>query len=965
MLGKKARDIRILALLLLAFSSVPARDASARYDPSIDWRIVRTEHFTLYYPRGREAFARRVLSLAEGVREDVTGYFGVSPMRLPIVLHPDTDMFNGFYSVLPHQISLFETPLPDFNWIGTSTDDLVKTVFVHEYTHFVHITSARGVKRIFPILFGKGAQVMNAWSPGWAIEGTTTNLETRFTGGGRGRSHYFRGVMRSFDEGPGLWGLSAAGTMNPYGPPSGRIYLAGCFMVEYLDRRFGDGTFAELSRYQSGAVFASTGLALKKVTGVSAETFYREFAADFSARCDSVRTAARMNGLPGGKTVASETLGGFESHWWTDRGTIVGLRKSFDTPNALVEIDPVSGRKVGEKETGILANFTPIRPLPDGRLVFGRGYYHPLGDGEIDTADLAVFDPAEKRYERLTENGHVYSADLSPDGRTFAAARRSGMWTELVLLDGSGCEMRVLLSHPGVYVDSPAWSPDGSVVAVTLKTPQNTDIALVDPRTGTVTLPFSAPSSGEGFPAFSPDGGWIVFGSTMHGAWNIYAWDRRSRELYRLTSVDTAALEPRVSPDGSLLSFLAVSRGLNEIRVIPFDPEKGELIRIGPGGEWKPPDTGSPGPDVIPDDGTIPLVETYKPFLHVPYWVDDRDGNAWGLFFMGGDPVGRHAYEARVQYGSGSGRFGYNLVWRNRLQWPTVTVRAYDLTRHDDALTSGRDYWFRERGGELSLELPVIHRVAPDIITSSWEAGARIRRFGEHEQCYIASRHDTALSFFAGMFLEQRPDHAERDMTPGWGRWLYLAGEEEKLAAAFGEIEGHYMEAVAAQCIPSPFRHHGFEARISHRRRSGPVSIGGGSVPRGYSTTDAEGGLNLRKTVTLSLDYRFPILFIDRGIGANVFHAHLLRGSLFTDYGAGWSGSFSAAAFGGRARTSVGATLSLQFHLFSFVPVECGVRAGYKTRDDGSFTGLILDFWGPSFLERHRQRKRWDRLIPW
>ncbi|MCD6307897.1 MAG: PD40 domain-containing protein [Candidatus Latescibacteria bacterium] len=962
---KKAPCIIILTMIFFAGVFPHAGAVSARYDPHIDWRVVRTDHFTLYYPRGHEAFARRVLSLSEGVRDDVTGYFSVSPMRLPIVLYPDTDRFNGFYSVLPHRISLYETPLPDFMWIGTSTDDLVKGVFVHEYTHFAHITSSRGLKRIFPALFGKGAQVMNAWSPGWALEGAATNLETKFTRGGRGRSHYFRGVMRSFDEGPGLWGLSAAGTMNPYGPPSGRIYFAGYFLVEYLDRRFGDGAFAELSRYQSGAVFASAGLALKKVTGLSAEAFYREFAADYSARCDSVRTAARADGLPEGKTVARENLGGFESHWWTERGTIVGLRKSYDKPKALVEIDPVSGMAVKETETGILANFTPVRSLPDGRLVFGGSCYHPLGGGDIDTAELVIYDPAGKKFERLTNNGHVYSADLSPDGSTFAAARRSGMWMELVLLERGGGEMRVLLSHPGVYVDSPVWSPDGSVIAVTLKTPENTDIALVDPRTGTVTLPFSAPTSGEGFPAFSPDGRWIVFGSTMQGVWNIYAWDRRARELYRMTSVYTAALEPRVSPDGALLSFLAVSRGLNEIRTIPFDPMKGELIRVGPGGGWTPPDAGPFEPDVALDDGTIPLIETYKPFLHVPYWADDRGGNAWGVFFMGGDPVGRHAYEAQVQYGSGSGRFGYNLIWRNRLQWPTMTVRAYDLARHDDALTDGRKYWFRERGGELSLELPVIHRVAPDVIASSWEAGARIRRFGEHEHCRIASRHDTALSVFAGVFLEQRPDSAPRDMAPGWGRWLYIAGEEEMRAAAFGEIEGRHMEAVAVQCAPSPFRHHGFEARISHRRRSGPVSIGGGSAPRGYSTTDAEGGLRLPKTATLSIDYRFPILFIDRGVGANVFHAHLLRGSLFTDYGAGWSGSFSAATFSGRARTSVGAAVSLQFLLFSFIPVESGVMAGYKTRDNESFTGVTLDFWGPSFLERHRQRKRWNRIAAW
>ena len=101
--------------------------------------------------------------------------------------------------------------------------DLLDMVFTHEYAHFAHVTTRLGWMGALSRVVGDGLSVTNAIAPGWMIEGVTTNAETRFTDGGRGRCPYFRGRMMSFAEGTGLWGLSAAGTSPPYMPPRGRI----------------------------------------------------------------------------------------------------------------------------------------------------------------------------------------------------------------------------------------------------------------------------------------------------------------------------------------------------------------------------------------------------------------------------------------------------------------------------------------------------------------------------------------------------------------------------------------------------------------------------------------------------------------------------------------------------------------------------------------------------------------------
>jgi hypothetical protein len=82
---------------------IVAADAGARYHPGIRWRTVSTDHFTVYYPEGHEALARRVISLDSEVYGDVTGYLGVKPQRLPIVLNTMTDNFNGFFDLFPNR----------------------------------------------------------------------------------------------------------------------------------------------------------------------------------------------------------------------------------------------------------------------------------------------------------------------------------------------------------------------------------------------------------------------------------------------------------------------------------------------------------------------------------------------------------------------------------------------------------------------------------------------------------------------------------------------------------------------------------------------------------------------------------------------------------------------------------------------------------------------------------------------
>jgi len=930
----------ILACITILFL-LQASPSWARYDPALTWRTIQTDDFIIYYPEGHEQLAQRVLSLCPEVHRDITGYLGVEPRRCPIVLDPGTDVFNGYMATFPNRISLYETPLFTVRGFGPGSD-LMDMVFTHEYTHYVHITTRLGWYGTLTQIIGDGFSIANVLSPGWVIEGVTTNCETLFTDGGRGRSALFRGEMMSFAEGQGLWSLNAAAVSSPYSPPAGRIYLAGYHMVEYMNRTYGADAFARLGRYQARHPLGATGESLESITGKGSDQFYQDFLSDFIAEARTTRERALSAGLPQGKVVLAEDLESFESHFWTEKGSIIGLRRGYDKKTALVEVDALSGAPISETETGMLMNLS-ARRLPDGRLVMPEVFCHPLGEGTIDSTDLVIFDPATKVHERLTKDAHIYSADLSPDGRTFVATRRNGMWIELVLMDADGTDIRDLVSRPGVYFDAPCWSPDGKWIAAVVKTGRNSDIVLVNPATGAMETLFASDVAEDNDPEFSPDGKWIVFSSDRSGTWNIHAWNLPEKRLYQLTSVPYEALHPHISKDGRTLSYANIVRGVRQVCTLDFSPLSGKPVQTVQGKTLADPDLKRLQPDVsfTPKEG-IPL-DAYKPFAHVPYFSSDEDGAQIGVLLMGADPVGINSYTLNLLYGFASGRPGYDINLTNKSFWPTWYARIYDTATEGNALENGKDYWYREQGGELSAGLSVIHQLVPSTVTASVRAGARLRFFRSlDDDVRVDPAHNMSVAPFGEITVSRVPDASPKDMVPSWGQNLTLS-LEKGLSKMGGELPGYNTIASVTQHVPSFFTHQGLSLTLTHQAQKGQLTYSKDlSIPRGYDDDDTQGGLDLPRNLLMSAEYHFPILFMDDGIGLYAYHSDLLKGSLFADYGAGWDGGFDWEEWNRMARTSIGATLTNQCVLMAVLPIEFGIEAGYMTHEHDGFVNFIF-----------------------
>ena len=933
-----------LCLILLIFFVLGPQTSWGRYDPSWIWKTHQSDEFTVYYPEGHEDFAQRVLSLAPEVYGDVTGYLGVKPPHCAIVLNPGTDVFNGFYSPFPNRISLYETPYFSLRGFGPATD-MLDAVFTHEFSHFTHITTRLGwYGRISPLL-GRDSSITNILSPGWIIEGITTNAETLFTDGGRGRCDYFRGEMMSFTEDEGLWNLSAAGTYSPFSPPQGRIYLSGYFMVDYLNRTYGDDAFARLSRYQAMHPLGLSGEALEHVTGTSAPVFYRGFLDDLMQKTKAVKDQAAALNLPQGRVAfpkdKEDDLEDIADHFWTEDNTIMAFRTGYAKKNALIEIEPISGNVISETETGRINALGRMNPSGNGKNIMFAGYYpHLLGEGDLTSTDITVFNTQTRTYRRLTENAHIFSAAISPDRSHIAAVRRNGMWTDLVLLDRDGQNPAPVASKPGLLFEAPCFSPDGKTLACVVKSGKNADIALVDIESGNIKTLFESDAFEDNDPSFSSDGKWILFSSNRSGVWNIFGWNLDKGKLYRLTSVNYGATCPRLSPDGTILSFLDLHRGLRRLKITYFSPSF-ETAAVSKGGVIPEPDLSRLAPKKTLAPEPMDFKRAYLPFLHIPYVIADEEDTRGGLYVLGGDPVGLNSYSAFLDYGFSSKHPGYDIRWTNRSFWPDLMIGAYN--KADEISVMNYDFWIEEQGVELSAGFNMIHSVAPDDLSSRLIVGGRYKKLESLDSQLIVNKNkDQATSFFGEWVVRHYPDAPARDVLPTWGQDAFLI-YERTLPDLNTEINARNTVISLTQHLPSVLAHDGFSLKGVVQKQTGEMRYDKDySLPRGYSDTDPEGGLNLSNNLLLSLEYHLPITYPDEGIGLSLLHFHRFKSTLFSDWGAGWEGSFSADNWTDQARLTLGGSLRTEATLISLLPVELGIEMGYKVEEKEGFTNLIL-----------------------
>ena len=595
------RAASCLAALLLLVPAALSRAQGPAPRPWLDWHSTETEHFIFHYPSAYRDWTFALAGRIEALRSEVSSVVGYAPRhRVHIVVDDPVNDANGyaFPTMDAPTIVLWPVSPDPRSDIGDYAvwQELLTT---HEFAHVAHLSRPsrnrwqRFVRSLSPVPLGPIATK----APRWVIEGYATYVEGRVSGSGRPNHAWRAAILRQFAlEGR----LPSYGQLNSTaGWKSGQFaYLAGSAFLEWLARREGDSSVVALWRRLTSKTERSFASAFAGVYGGSPSELYGRFTVELTADAVEIARALQHQQLTQG-TLVQRLVRYTGDPAISPDGRFVALTiRKEKAPSALVvwksEPDPdtlATARRIAQlrrdPEDVPDRLFYPPARKPVATLVASDGYPYetprwfsdnrrllvtrnmPAPDGTV-RPDLFIWSAEDGGLQRITRRAALRDADPSPDGRWAAAVRCEHGWCDLVRVDLSTREVRVLRSgsvRRNYY--RPRISRTTNEIVVAEQLGDRWRIARVSPFTG--ELRYADPDDGANRydASYGVDGASIVTTTEIGGFVNLERLPANGTAPVPITRVTGAAVAADVAPDGAVWFLDLRSSGFDLRRVQP------------------------------------------------------------------------------------------------------------------------------------------------------------------------------------------------------------------------------------------------------------------------------------------------------------------------------------------------------------------------------------------------------------
>jgi len=980
----RARALTAAVMLLLAGGCAGTASAASRFDPALRFRALPTEHFVIYFHQGEERLAQRLAAIAEETWRTLGQPMGVIPPRkTQVVLADQTELFNGYATPVPYNTVVLYAVTPSGS--SSESDDWLRLLFTHEFTHIVHLDRSEGWARIARDIFGRAAYAFpNVFLPQWQIEGLATYEESAITGEGRLHAGDFLSVVSEAARQHRLEPLDRVNGGLTDWPGGGAVYAYGAGFHEYLAERFGAETFATLAAATARRVPYVASPAFKKVYGQSLGSLWKDYEASLTESM-TVSSDPPLTQL----TRQGFSIIGPRFDRYSCAGCPADIVYTAANPNGFpalyrVGLDGGAPRQLATRYLGSTTGIGRDEIYFDQlELRRNTGLY----------GDLYAYSRADGRVRQLTSDARLLDPDLSPDGNTLVCVQNHPGQRDLVLVrlkpdttetrkpdthDITGASSVVsgfsrtsaisaLIAEPGTQFDAPKWSPDGRTIAVArqrLGGPP--EIVLVDVESLSVRVLASAPNTRFATPAWRPDGGAIIAAvAPDDDPFNLVELPVSGSGGRQLTHTTGGATWPDLAPDGHTIVFVGYTTGGYDLFSMPYRTGGDDVART-------PFDAASSDAPLNRSDQALPdgtdlragsynPLHTLKPTSWTPV-VETGNGQVRvGAGITGADVLGYHAYAATATWlvsapdgattpnGASPDWQVYYVYDRWRPAFyvsatsdtsfftgpPTDAGTPTPETRRERQIEGGVFFPIRHVRAQHALRLSVLRSVADGTLSgnpfsrdrtplrASWQT-VTARTYG-----YSISRED-------GLAVGATTELVRRDL-----------GSFADATTTTGDARAY---------LPGLAPHHVVALRLAGGASIGTSTAGrtfllGGDFPgdsvvdfgssafallRGFAPNTFAGS---RVAVT-NLEYRWPIARPQRGHGTWPLFLHTLYGAVFADAGDAWTRAFDRRAI----KTSVGGELSANLVVGFFAPFTVSVGAAYGHDGSGNLSDRVTAY---------------------
>jgi Tol biopolymer transport system component len=760
----------------------------------------------------------------------------------------------------------------------------------------------------------------------WMIEGLATYEETEITAFGRGRNPDSRMVLRM----AALEGRFPREDRAIYAldiwPGGQATYLFGEAFLRRVSDDAGSDALPRMAR-QHAVQFPPwlDGRTLDKVTGSGLDASWTAWAAEAGQEFAREAAVRAGSGLTQARPITLRGIRQSGPRFSPDGST---LAYTSQTLTRFPEVRLVARDGSGDRKLALRNGGSGIAWTPDGKsLVVSELQVHRTFEVFGDLS-LVTLESGKRR--RLTRGARAYDPDVAPDGRTVVFARKLGDRSELSLVGISGGDVRTLTaSVAGVEWAGPRLSPTGrSIVASRLLPGGWLDLVLVDPATGAVEQ-LTHDRAKDVEPTWMPDGAAVVFRSDRDGVSNLYAVRVADRKVVRVTNVLGGAFQPSVDPEGGSVAYSDYSSRGYDVRIAPLDLESADpapaFVDELPAPRADPPPATEPARPYRP--GAMLWPRFWTPWLDL-----DEDDSRIGLATGGSDALFRHAWGARVTYGTGTERVnasGFYLYDRFR---PTLVVSGQDSTSLSSEGLS------RTRQLNLQASFPLRRSIRQlQTLSLSWrrereevlDSADRLELGGLQTAWTLSSARSYPMSI--------SPSEGAR-LRVAWLHEAESLGSDVSLDKAtldargyqrvFGERDVLALRAGAGNTWGEPEFERSFAVGGFPDASLFDIVRTNEAVLRGYPDNAFTG----RRYATFNAEYRFPLFSPQRGWRSAPLFLRHFRGSVFFDAANAWSGRFELSEL----KTAAGMAIGLDSAIGFVLPLraELSLAHGFAERGD-------------------------------
>lgn len=971
----------ILFITFMAPSAVWAID-----DPAVDYHTITTPHFYVHYDDGLEGLAKRTAIAAEEAHAILSPLLDWVPRgRTHINVVDRLDTANGWAnSQGRNQIAIYGMP-PTADSVLGYYDDWLRILVYHEYVHTLHMDTNPGIPQLLNYIVGKQVHP-NQILPRWYVEGIATYFESARTGTGRVNSPYYWMWLRTAALGDRFFDLGQSSGLPVQWPSGGAAYLYGGFFMDFVARRHGDNFIRDFNHiYGARIVPFALNHTAKRISGDTFHEMWMEWTAEAQGRALAQRVTVRAFGE---SPLQYLTRAGGRHQFMRRRpGTgEISYYRAPQTGHAGYSTITPAGEIIELFDTQSSPGATSW--APDGKTLYlSRA---TVTKGVYTYQDLFRWNVDTRRLEQLTRAERAREPTVSPDGKTVAYVRNRAGTTELVMrtikaTEEAIGEAQVILGGRDhdpdddahwQQISTPTWTPDGTGIVFSwwrLDTGRR-DLWLVRPgEEGDQRLTQLTNSSSHDMdPSFGPDG-LLYFSSDLTGIFNIFAMDTQTLEAWQVSNVVTGVFSPVLSLDGQWL-YASV-----------YDVDGFELAR------FRRPSTLRHGADfqqvrreriVNPDVGELDLTPgPYRPsrWLRPLTFMPDlgllQSGAGAAATIEGYDPIGHHSYTLSGGWTTGpnftdqSANIGA-LYRYGRLPFSlAMTTRFRDYPRSQGLVAESRFVPFMERQyfGRLSAGYPL--RLVTHSLSLSTSFTVDHISFVErpditHEPGDIRPQEPLQGFFNEWSFNLGYGNVARYPLSisaeRGLSAFTGIAIQNEAIGSLYNSVtfsygaDGYYPNPLLERHVFAlQWRGATTRAAVGPRRQ---FSIGG-HTPQDVLTSvifqEPHGGFPVRgfppavargdAYQIFKLQYRFPLMDFDQGFSTVPLYIRQLKGSLFVDSGAAYSGFIADADL----YTGLGAEVQLDamvgYYLFNTL------RLGYARGLGEEGTAEFYMFFGGGY----------------